>query len=153
MCRRHWHINDSTTGHGSCQYRVDGDQSPSRRFPPGVGCRTGWGAGVAVVWSKQDKDGHKPATFAAVGKLTLLATGFALGIAFAPVASATPIPLPQGSDCDSNYDPCVPIDSDVDCAGGSGNGPSYVAGPVRVVGDDIYELDREGDGIACEPTN
>jgi len=83
----------------------------------------------------------------------MLTIGLALGIAIAPAASAAPIPLPQGSECDSNYDgACVPIASDVDCAGGSGNGPEYVAGPVRVVGDDIYELDREGDGIACEPT-
>ncbi|KKW64652.1 membrane protein [Mycolicibacterium elephantis] len=44
----------------------------------------------------------------------------------------------------------MPIASDVDCAGGSGNGPEYVSGPVYVVGDDIYELDRDGDGVACE---
>jgi hypothetical protein len=54
--------------------------------------------------------------------------------------------------CDPNYEgACVPIASDVDCAGGSGNGPEYVRGPVYVVGIDIYELDRDGDGIACEP--
>lgn len=53
--------------------------------------------------------------------------------------------------CDPNYaDACVPIASDVDCAGGSGNGPAYVQGPVRVVGTDIYGLDRDGDGIGCE---
>ena len=40
--------------------------------------------------------------------------------------------------------------SDVDCAGGSGNGPAYVQGPVEVVGPDVYGLDRDGDGIACE---
>lgn len=58
---------------------------------------------------------------------------------------------PVGSgDCDPNYSDCVPIASDVDCAGGSGNGPEYVAGPVRVIGDDIYDLDRDGDGAACE---
>jgi resuscitation-promoting factor RpfB len=44
----------------------------------------------------------------------------------------------------------VPIASDVDCAGGNGNGPAYVAGPVTVVGNDIYELDRDGSGVACE---
>lgn len=55
-------------------------------------------------------------------------------------------------DCDPNYTgACVPIASDVDCAGGAGNGPAYVAGPVYVVGADIYELDRDGDGVACEP--
>ncbi len=55
------------------------------------------------------------------------------------------------SGCDPNYTPCVPIASDVDCAGGSGNGPAYVQGPVRVVGVDIYDLDRDGNGIGCEP--
>jgi hypothetical protein len=56
-----------------------------------------------------------------------------------------------GSGCDPNYSgACVPVASDVDCAGGSGNGPAYVDGPVRVVGNDIYDLDRDGDGIACD---
>jgi hypothetical protein len=62
-----------------------------------------------------------------------------------------PPPKPAKSNCDPNYSgACVPIASDVDCAGGSGNGPAYVSGPVRVVGRDIYELDRDGDGIACD---
>jgi hypothetical protein len=57
----------------------------------------------------------------------------------------------QSTSCDSNYSgACVPIDSDVDCAGGSGNGPSYVSGPVTVVGTDIYDLDRDGNGTGCE---
>jgi hypothetical protein len=54
------------------------------------------------------------------------------------------------AECDPNYDPCVPIASDVDCAGGRGNGPEYVRGPVRVIGRDIYGLDRDNDGIGCE---
>jgi resuscitation-promoting factor RpfB len=57
----------------------------------------------------------------------------------------------QESNCDPNYSgACVPIASDVDCAGGSGNGPAYVTGPVTVTGTDIYDLDRDGDGIGCE---
>lgn len=56
----------------------------------------------------------------------------------------------QTEECDPNYTPCVPIASDVDCAGGKGNGPAYVKGPVRVIGRDIYGLDRDGDGIGCE---
>lgn len=52
--------------------------------------------------------------------------------------------------CDPNYSGCVPIASDVDCAGGKGDGPAYVKGPVKVIGKDIYRLDREGDGIGCE---
>lgn len=58
--------------------------------------------------------------------------------------------LPQTS-CHPSYAPCVPIDDDVDCAGGSGNGPSYVSGPIRVIGDDEYGLDDDGDGVGCEP--
>lgn len=54
-------------------------------------------------------------------------------------------------DCHPSYElVCVPVASDVDCAGGNGNGPEYVRGPVRVVGPDVYKLDRDGDGIACE---
>ena len=57
-----------------------------------------------------------------------------------------------GSQCDPNYDmACVPIARDVDCAGGNGNGPAYVQGPVRVIGRDIYGLDRNDDGYGCEP--
>jgi hypothetical protein len=52
--------------------------------------------------------------------------------------------------CDPNYSPCVPVARDVDCAAGSGNGPAYVVGPVTVIGSDIYDLDRDGDGIGCE---
>ena len=54
------------------------------------------------------------------------------------------------SQCDLNYSGCVPIASDVDCAGGSGDGPAYVKGPVKVIGKDIYKLDRDGDGLGCE---
>lgn len=55
--------------------------------------------------------------------------------------------------CDPNYEnpPCVPIASDVDCAGGKGNGPAYVEGPVIVIGVDIYGLDGNDNGIGCEP--
>lgn len=64
---------------------------------------------------------------------------------------APPPPPPVENNCDSNYaDACVPIASDVDCAGGSGNGPAYVDGIVRVVGSDVYDLDRDGDGYGCD---
>jgi hypothetical protein len=101
-----------------------------------------------------------------VSKLAVAIIGCALGLALAPAASAGPgdvsivqsvgpyhfpVPQQQGSDCDPNYEgACVPVDSDVDCASGSGNGPSYVDGPVIVVGDDIYDLDRDGNGTGCE---
>ena len=54
--------------------------------------------------------------------------------------------------CDPNYTgACVPLAADVDCAGGNGDGPEDVAGPVTGIGRDIYKLDRDGDGRACEP--
>ncbi|MEI2653121.1 MAG: hypothetical protein V9G12_13410 [Microthrixaceae bacterium] len=69
----------------------------------------------------------------------------------APPATFAPVPLVAGGGgCDPNYTPCVPIASDVDCAGGSGNGPAYVTGPITVIGGDPYGLDRDGDGVGCE---
>jgi resuscitation-promoting factor RpfB len=57
----------------------------------------------------------------------------------------------EAGQCDPNYsEQCVPIASDVDCAGGKGNGPAYVSGPVYVVGADLYGLDRDKNGIGCE---
>ncbi|MBO4206459.1 hypothetical protein GSF22_10655 [Micromonospora echinofusca] len=69
----------------------------------------------------------------------------------APVTQVVAVGTRETSRCDPNYSgACVPIASDVDCAGGGGNGPAYVQGPVRVVGDDIYDLDRDGDGVGCD---
>jgi resuscitation-promoting factor RpfB len=73
-----------------------------------------------------------------------------------PTTHPQPPPPPPtvaavASGCDDNYTgACVPIASDVDCAGGSGNGPAYVNGPVYVVGVDIYGLDGNNDGVGCE---
>jgi hypothetical protein len=55
-------------------------------------------------------------------------------------------------DCNPNYTPCVPNDPvDVDCADGTGDGPSFVEGPVQVIGDDVYGLDGGvKDGVGCE---
>jgi hypothetical protein len=59
-------------------------------------------------------------------------------------------PSPPKRNCDSNYSGCLdPNASDYDCAGGSGDGPRYT-GEVRVYGDDHFDLDRDGDGIACD---
>lgn len=81
-------------------------------------------------------------------KLTVLTIGIATALTFAATANAAP---PGSSDCDPNYSgACVPIASDVDCAGGRGNGPAYVQGPVSVVGKDIYGLDNNHDGVGCE---
>jgi hypothetical protein len=58
-------------------------------------------------------------------------------------------PPPPAPSCDPNYSGCVPIASDVDCSGGSGDGPAYT-GYTTVIGSDIYDLDSDGDGQACE---
>jgi hypothetical protein len=84
-------------------------------------------------------------------------------VAAAPVAKPTttkptvakPKPVPAkpapAVGCNPNYTPCVPNDPvDVDCQGGSGNGPSYVKGPVTVTGTDVYGLDADKDGVGCE---
>ena len=56
----------------------------------------------------------------------------------------------SGSNCHPSYSGCLnPNASDYDCAGGSGNGP-YYTGKVRVVGPDVYGLDRDHDGWGCE---
>jgi hypothetical protein len=75
-----------------------------------------------------------------VGQVTLVGT------------RVQPKPKPKpATNCDPNYaGACVPVASDVDCAGGSGDGPEYVQGPVRVVGDDVYDLNRDDDDIACD---
>jgi hypothetical protein len=39
---------------------------------------------------------------------------------------------------------------DYDCSSGSGNGPNYVYGTVRVVGGDPFRLDADHDGLGCE---
>jgi resuscitation-promoting factor RpfB len=57
---------------------------------------------------------------------------------------------PAPTNCTPGYSPCLAPASDYDCAGGSGDGPQYASGPIYVTGSDPYDLDSEGDGIACE---
>ncbi|HYI99550.1 MAG TPA: hypothetical protein VEX36_07745 [Thermoleophilaceae bacterium] len=67
-----------------------------------------------------------------------------------PTPAPAPVsPPPSSVDC-QGYDPCLLPGPDVDCAGGSGNGPRYVDGPVSVSGSDPYDLDGNGDGVGCE---
>lgn len=58
----------------------------------------------------------------------------------------------RSRDCTPGYSPCIPPASDVDCAGGGGDGPAYTRRGVvyRVTGPDPYDLDRDRDGRACE---
>ena len=54
--------------------------------------------------------------------------------------------------CTAGYQPCIKKGPDVDCHGGSGNGPRYTkAGVVyKVTGRDPYGLDADNDGKGCE---
>jgi endonuclease YncB( thermonuclease family) len=65
--------------------------------------------------------------------------------------TTTPTTTAAQANCHPSYvGECLdPNASDYDCAGGSGNGPKYT-GPVRVVGPDVFRLDSDGDGYACE---
>jgi len=56
----------------------------------------------------------------------------------------------SGQKCHPSYSGCLdPNASDYDCIGGSGNGP-YYTGRVRVIGPDVFGLDRDGDSWGCE---
>jgi hypothetical protein len=62
-------------------------------------------------------------------------------------------PPTSGPSCHPEYTgACVPPHaSDVDCGGGSGNGPEYVhEKDFQSIGSDPYGLDADGDGVACE---
>ena len=61
--------------------------------------------------------------------------------------------LPAGSDCHASYaGECLPVNaSDVDCAGGDGNGPIYAQTKnIQIVGPDEYGLDADSDGLGCD---
>lgn len=49
---------------------------------------------------------------------------------------------PVSSECHPNYSPCIPMRDDLDC--------SEIRMAVTVTGADPYDLDRDGDGRACE---
>lgn len=69
-----------------------------------------------------------------------------------PTTTGAPVTTAPAVSCHSSYsNVCLGVGiGDYDCAGGSGNGPNYVQGPVTVVGYDEFDLDREGDGVGCE---
>jgi endonuclease YncB( thermonuclease family) len=51
------------------------------------------------------------------------------------------------SQCDPNYDPCIPVSAyDLDCPDIYNLGLSS----IRVIGKDVHRLDRDRDGVACE---
>jgi beta-lactam-binding protein with PASTA domain len=72
-----------------------------------------------------------------------------------PPSTAPPAPPPTAppQSCHPSYEgACLKVGiGDYDCAGGSGNGPNYVQGTVRVVGPDEFDLDCDRAGLGCEP--
>ena len=76
----------------------------------------------------------KPAIALAIGLLVIAGAGVGIWRAG---AGEPPVP-----NCSSNYSGCVPIGKDVDC--------SDLSTSVTVTGVDIYKLDQDGDGKACE---
>ena len=104
-----------------------------------------WPAGTVISQSRRTGAGVLPDS------------RVALVVAKAPPPPPTTAPPPPPStapsrDCDPSYpDVCLDPDAvDYDCAGGSGDGPEYVEGPIRVRPPDPLDLDREGDGVGCE---
>lgn len=62
-----------------------------------------------------------------------------------PLSSAAPAQTPDGSprgDCHPDYSACLPIGTDVNC-------DQIADRNFRSTGDDPYELDGNGDGVAC----
>jgi hypothetical protein len=51
-----------------------------------------------------------------------------------------------GSGCQPGYSPCLPRVADLNCS----DIPDSKK-PIHVTGSDPYGLDRDGDGLACEP--
>ena len=68
------------------------------------------------------------------------------------VVKETVVVVATPPSCHPSYEGvCLRVDAgDYDCAGGSGDGPNYVRGPFRVVGPDVFDLDRDRNGVACE---
>lgn len=74
-----------------------------------------------------------------------------------PPPPPTTVPPPPTTATPRNCDPAYPDVclhqgiGDYDCAGGSGNGPNYVEGPLQVLPPDPFDLDgNDNDGIGCE---
>ena len=84
-----------------------------------------------------------------------------LTVATAPPPKPTPRPTPPPSpeptakapaDCDPSY-PGVCLKTgigDYDCSSGSGNGPNYTSGPIKVLPPAPFDLDADGDGWGGE---
>jgi hypothetical protein len=100
---------------------------------------------------------RRPAQIAAAGLIVAIAVwhfggGRVAAWGGSPAVSAALGTPAAPANCHPSYHgACLPLHAaDVDCAGGGGSGPVFVRGPLKVVGPDVYRLDSDGDGIACE---
>lgn len=64
------------------------------------------------------------------------------------------VPSESSQNCTPGYHPCLlqVNDYDNDCEGGTGDGPLF-APRVKVFGNDLYQLDSNGDGIGCSSSS
>jgi hypothetical protein len=87
-------------------------------------------------------------------RLLVILAMAALLLTPASISSTTGGQVAEAASCTPGYKPCIANrSSDVDCYGGSGNGPRYTRpGVVYAVrrGYDRYRLDADHDGKGCE---
>jgi hypothetical protein len=93
--------------------------------------------GFALIWHRILRSPTlRPARFLLPGITALgIAAGFALPLGLYGEQVST-------GECTPGYIPCVPIAESVTC--------TDLRMAVRIIGDDVYSLDRDGDGIGCE---
>lgn len=86
-------------------------------------------------------------------KVTFLSASALLVLGLIGSAHAAPQMEDHVPRCTPGYQPCIRnFRSDVDCAGGEGNGPRFTRPGVvyRVHGTDRYGLDSDNDHRGCE---
>jgi hypothetical protein len=69
------------------------------------------------------------------------ASGIGIVVGFSVVVGLFGEEASEGN-CSPNYLPCVPIVDDLTCG--------QLKFAVRVIGSDVYQLDRNSDGVGCE---
>ncbi|WP_193611818.1 PASTA domain-containing protein [Nocardioides lijunqiniae] len=105
---------------------------------------------VSVSTARRESGKNKVVLEQTPGRTARAKPGSTIGLVVSSVVKPPPPPPPPPSNCTSGYRPCLTPSSDYDCAGGSGDGPEYAYGPIYIDGSDPYDLDRDGDGVACE---
>jgi len=106
--------------------------------------------GLGLWGACQGAGGTRPAA-AAGGPVAAGGAATAPAPAGAPAGTDGAARATSSDGCHPSYaGACVPVDvPDVDCAG-AGDGPAFVSGALGVVGPDVYQLDPDLDGIACD---